>query len=66
MCYRCNLSDGLSQESRRLSLNLHQDGREETVADRGHKDKRSLQVLREQKNISVNMVRLGRKQILKE
>ena len=66
MCYRFNASDGFSQESTRLSLNLHYDGRKETVAERGHKDKRNLQVLREQKNISVNMVRLSRKQILKE
>ena len=36
------------------------------MAERGHKDKRSLQVLSEQKNISVNKVRLSRKQILKE
>ena len=66
MCYRFDASDGFSQESTRLSLNLHCDGRNEAVAERGHKDKGSLQVLGEQKNISVNKVRLSRKQILKE
>ena len=36
------------------------------VAERGNKDKCSLQVLSEQKTISVNKVRLSRKQILQE
>ena len=66
MCYRFNASDGFSQESTRLSLNLHEDGRKEKVAERGHKDQRSIQVIIKQQNISVNMVRLSLKQILKK